>query len=597
MLPRRGAPFATVARAVESRWTRGGGVLVFAWSDARPSWNRGVRRPPLDAIGFDACAPRPVSRSDRGTCSSCGMSRPLMFKQRLPARMRGVLARHAVISTWLAFVLITASAVVVRRTVGAPLSTTAEGFGVGIDPVSVAVGDLNHDGIADLVTANRGSNTVSVLLGNGDGSFGAKQDFETDTAPSSVAIGDLDGDGTSDLAVAEQGSNTVSVLIGNGDGTFWWYGFSVGESPRSVAIGDLDGDGAPDLVVANQGSNTVSVLLGSGYGDFGAKTDFATGSEPTSVAIGDLNGDGAPDVAVANLGSGTVSVLLGSSDGTFGAKTDFATGSDPLSIVVGDLNGDGAPDLVVGNVNSGTLSVHLGHGDGSFDAESECPFDGWLAEMGSGAVAISDLNGDGKPDLAVANTYSMVYPMGFSGVVSVRLGNGDGTFGVMRRFAGACRLCGADTPASLAVGDLNADGNLDLVVANECPGCRNYQGTVSVLPGNGDGSFDSWSLGVETAAPGLPRNFQLAAPSPNPSRGAAEIHYLVPSECTVDVALFDLAGRKVRSLVADERSKPGEHSIRWDGRDGSGTPVGSGVYLLQVRAGRDVGARRFVILR
>src|SRR5439155_11712453 len=155
--------------------------------------------------------------------------------------------------------------------------------------------------------------------------------------------------------VANNFANTVSVPLGNGDGSFGAKtDFGTGSGPNSVAIGDLNGDGKPDLAVANGSSNTVSVLLGNGNGSFGARTDYGTGSAPRSVAIGDLNGDGKPDLAVANTGSypgydGTVSVLLGNGNGSFGAKTNFGTGSKPFSVAIGDVNGDGRPDLAVAN--------------------------------------------------------------------------------------------------------------------------------------------------------------------------------------------------------------------------------------------------------
>jgi hypothetical protein len=175
----------------------------------------------------------------------------------------------------------------------------------------LAIGDVNGDGHPDLVVANVGSNTVSVLLGNGAGGFGAQTTFATGSEPYSVAIGDLNGDGYPDLAVANYASYTVSALLGNGAGGFGAQTtFATGANPYSVAIGDVNGDGRPDLVVANAGSNMVSALLGNGAGGFGAQTTFATGINPYSVAIGDVNGDGRPDLVVANEGSNTVSVLL-----------------------------------------------------------------------------------------------------------------------------------------------------------------------------------------------------------------------------------------------------------------------------------------------
>src|SRR5438034_1410164 len=194
-------------------------------------------------------------------------------------------------------------------------------FAAGSNPASVAAGDFNRDGVLDLATANYGSNTVSVLLGNGDGTFQAARTFATaGFNPEFVAVGDVNLDGRQDLAVAQSGStpSLVSVLLGNGDGSFQPARiFATGQGSLSVAIGDVNGDGRPDLVAANYYSNDVSVLLGNGDGTFQPALSFDAGNHPSSVAVGDFNGDGRPDLAVSNFTSNNVSVLLGNGDGTF----------------------------------------------------------------------------------------------------------------------------------------------------------------------------------------------------------------------------------------------------------------------------------------
>jgi len=359
-------------------------------------------------------------------------------------------------------------------------------YAAGSGPYSVAVGDFDGDGKPDLAVADAGGG-VSVLLNNGDGTFQAAVNYGAGSEPFCVAVGDFNGDGKPDLAVANYNNGsagTVSVLPGKGDGTFRAaVTYAAGGWARSVAVGDFNGDGKPDLAVAHDYG--VSVLLGNGDGTFQAAANYAWGSIPYSVAVGDFNGDGKADLAVANFYD-TVSVLLGNGDGTFQAAVNYSAGSGPYSVAVGDFNGDGKPDLAVANNNNGsagTASVLLGNGDGTFQAAVN-----YSAGSGPYSVAVGDFNGDGKPDLAVANNGG-----GSNSNVSVLLGNGDGSF------QAAVTHPAGNALISVAVGDFNGDGNTDLVVAN---GTSN-PGTVSVLLGNGDGSFQP---AVKYAASNGPRS-------------------------------------------------------------------------------------------
>jgi hypothetical protein len=323
-------------------------------------------------------------------------------------------------------------------------------YTTGNNPQVAAIGDLNVDGKPDLVVANSGNfsgSTVSVLLGAGGGSFGAKTDFATGSAPTAVAIGDLNADGIPDLAASCFNVPAVSVLLGTGGGSFGAKtDFATGNTPNFVAIGDLNADGKLDLVSANGNVSTVSVLLGTGTGSFGAKTDFATGGSPRCVVIADLNGDGKLDVATANNAGANVSVLLGTGTGSLGAKTDFATASNPIWVAIGDLNADGKPDLAAATAGAASVSVLLGTGGGSFGPKTD-----FAAGGSPQSVAIADLNADGKLDLAIA----------CSGKVAVLNGNGAGSFAPRTEFPTGFGQNG------VAIGDLNGDGLRDLVATTQ----------------------------------------------------------------------------------------------------------------------------------
>ena len=253
--------------------------------------------------------------------------------------------------------------------------------------VYIAVGDFDNDGNLDLVTANELSHTVSILLNNDDGTFTQKAPPDSPImvgkAPRSVAVGDFDNDGNLDLATANYDSNSVSILLGNGDGTFPENPpeVMIGGSPVSVAVGDFNGDNVLDLAAVNLDSNTVSILLGKGAGTFSTNPPTVpVGDIPTSVAVGDFDNDGNLDLAVANGDSNTVSILLGNVHGTFDPAngSTVPVGSGPRSVTVGDFDNDGNLDLATANEDSNDVSIRLGNGHGTFD-----PANGSTVPVGS----------------------------------------------------------------------------------------------------------------------------------------------------------------------------------------------------------------------
>ncbi len=311
----------------------------------------------------------------------------------------------------LAIVLMVAALTVAAHDAHAqcPLSfAPAVNYAVGTSPRFVVVGDFNGDGRPDLVVANSNipfstRSTVSILLGNANGTFQGGVSYPVGIRPLSVAVGDFNADGRPDLAVANSGSANVSILLGNGGGTFQAaVSYAVGTTPPSVAVGDFNADGRLDLAVANYNSNTVSILLGNTNGTFQAAVNFAVGVRPNSVAVGDFNADGRPDLAVANQTSDNVSILLGNANGTFQGAVNYPVNNGPVSVAVGDFNADGRPDLAVANGDSSAyVSILRGNANGTFQAAVD-----YAAASRPYSVAVGDFNADGRPDLAVANAGS-----------------------------------------------------------------------------------------------------------------------------------------------------------------------------------------------
>ncbi len=328
----------------------------------------------------------------------------------------------------------------------------------GSRPNSGSVADLNGDGFLDLVVPNENlgaASSVSVFLGNGDGSFQPKVDYAVGAGPVATVVGDFNGDGKLDLAVANARGRSVSILLGNGDGTFRQHvDYAANPQPLSIAVADLNGDGKLDLIVGTYGESAISVLLGNGDGTFESPRSFPCGAGPLALSVGDYNKDGIPDVATANFIANTVSILLGNGDGTFQARTDYPGLRGPISLATADVNADGKLDLLVANTTcrstctqAGSVSVLLGHGDGTLSSPVDYP-----VAFVPYSVSTADFNGDGNLDLAVAN-YS-------SNSVSLLLGNGDGTFQTHLDFP-----TGSE-PFWVGIGDFNRDGSQDIAIAN-----------------------------------------------------------------------------------------------------------------------------------
>ena len=334
-------------------------------------------------------------------------------------------------------------------------------YKVGEGPTALALGDLNNDSIQDVVTANWGANSVSVLLGKDNGTLNAATDYSMGPGgldqhyPDGVALGDLNGDNYLDVVVISSDPNSnyaqdLAVFIGNGDGTLKDAAFyAIGDQPVSVALGDLNGDGLQDVVTANYGSEDVTILFGSKSNPLQMKSSYKIG-KVNSVALGDLNGDDHLDVIASILFSHGVVVLLGNGDGTFQDPLAYTTGMVD-SMALGDVNEDTKLDLIVSIYASRNVAVFLCKGDGTFQTGQF-----YTAGESPESIALGDLDRDRNLDIVTENSGDEV-------VVALP-GNGDGTF----KTANFYEL--GNSPASqslsIALGDLNRDGRPDVFSTN-----------------------------------------------------------------------------------------------------------------------------------
>ena len=372
----------------------------------------------------------------------------------------------------------------------------------GPDPVAILTADFNGDGIPDLAVLNKGSSDLSIFLGNGHGGFteqagtgpdGQKVRPGAGNSPTGATAADLNGDGKLDLLVGNA-QGDILILLGNGDGTFRPYqridrhvGLAVTDlsdadgpgiafanesldqvayqadlstttfqqgrqngllAPSAVQFADLNGDGIADLIVVNSGSNNILVYLGLGNDEFGPAHRFFVGTDPTGITVGDLNGDGFRDLVVANEGSNDVSIWFGQGQGadwgmTRGPRLNAGVG--PVATVVQDVNGDGIPDILVANSQSNNVYLLLGVGHGFFNDKNPV-----IYQTGANPVQLFVGNFDTRPGLDL---------------VTINAGSNDLTF--FSSFgAGRSIATGGLSPTAAVMGDFVHDGLTGLVVVN-----------------------------------------------------------------------------------------------------------------------------------
>jgi hypothetical protein len=327
------------------------------------------------------------------------------------------------------------------------------------EPLAIAAADVDGDGVADAVVVSRGSQgpDAAVLLSRVDGSLSGVEDVVALPSPTGVTAGDVDNDGVADLIVAHSPAAT-------GGGPILVYraqppqGFAAPISLQSagdaVAInhGDFNADGRLDIVVVNKSTSNVSVFLGLPTGGFGAVHNYSIGSGAAAVAVGDWNHDGRSDLAVAEQGTGptgAVEILLAAADGSFGTPKAFPVGLSPISVDFGDFNEDGNLDLAVANNVSGDVSILKGTGDGTFTVLSPIP-----NVRSPKALVVADFDRDHHDDIAVASVMDRN--------VGIFFGDGHGGFTL-----GPSSLSVDGSPSALAARDINGDSIPDILVADQ----------------------------------------------------------------------------------------------------------------------------------
>ena len=357
-----------------------------------------------------------------------------------------------------------------RRTYFSPTSfSLPTAFATGTNPSDLVAAKLIPGGQTDVVTADFSSASISVLMGNGNGTFQSPVFYPVGSSPEALAVGDFNGDGIPDIVTANEADNTISVLLGLGNGTFGpQVVYPVGTLPEGIAVADLNGDGRPDIVTTSfQGSTGVSVLLNNGDGTFQPAVGYAGGFQPVGVALGDLNGDGHPDIVTANPYNNTVNVLLNKGDGTFGKPIAYDTGTFDKTVAIADITSNGKPDIITADQHEADISLLPGVGDGTFPTHTE-----YLAGSFPFAMAIADINGDGRLDVITADSYA--------NTVGVQRWTGSDAFSPVKGFRAGT------SPVAVIAADVNGDGRPDIITADfnhsEIDVLRNLTTFVPLVP-------------------------------------------------------------------------------------------------------------------
>lgn len=425
-------------------------------------------------------------------------------------------------------------------------------------PYAIASSDFDGNGALDIVTASRGANAVSILDGDGSGSFASFRTVAVGSTPEGIVSGDWNNDGAPDLATANAGGNSVTVLLNDGVGQFSSSTVVVGNGPHTIRTGDLNGDGKLDLVTSEFGSAALSILLGDGLGGFARTPLTGPGASPELVMIRDFDNDGDLDLVAPSFGSSTVRLFRNDGTASFTAEPTITVAGGLHGLCTGDLNGNQSVDVLAPSSSANQLYRLTNDGTGSFLAEPAAPVtSAWYCGVG-------DMDGDDDLDVVVTS-YTPAD-------LTLFANDGSGTFTLAQMVNTGTR------PHGVVLADFDNNGTLELATAND--------GSASV------------TLIFRTAAPatedGLPvqdHRFRLNLPHPNPSADTVELGFSLARPAFVRLEVFNLVGKSVATIVEGEYAS-GQFTTQLQTSD---LPAGS--YLVRMEVDGRSQTRRVTILR
>lgn len=499
-------------------------------------------------------------------------------------------------------------------------------------PTSVALADFNEDGRLDAAVTMTGA--VTLLFGRGDGTFGARSTLPADTLPIEIIATDLNDDGHVDLAVADGGTSVVSLFLGAGDGTFATRRDQhVPGTPYGLVAGDFNRDGRLDLAVAGAFFSTVSILRGHGDGTFRDPIAVAAGRSPFSVATGDWDGDGILDLAAADY-NGVLFIYRGDGAGGFAETASFNGFNTVQTVTAGDLSGDGIVDLVAADVLGSRAQVYRGDGHGGFTAAETITLPG-----GAHHCVIGDVDGDAVPDLAMTDQrYGAAFVRRFAApanaagfarafvtgghrsvvvasntpAFSIQLEPVENSFTLQDVDLESLRLVSPGTGSvesipgvqakGAAAGDRDHDGVLELSIwfagadlarlFDRITGRRDLPALVEGRLVSGRLFCTRLVLSVQ--GPGQPMQASVA---PNPLNPNGVLSFITTVPGPLRVGLYDIQGRRVRTLVATPQAPAGAQQILIDGRTDTGSALASGVYFYRIEAAEGTARGRITVLK